>query len=95
MATRSAGSAIESEEEPRVPAGPGADANGTDADRLAEAAGERLADLEQQLRDAGDRLRDGARELASVASEQMRQRPLLAFGVAFLAGMTVARLLRR
>ena len=60
-----------------------------------DAVGERLAALEQQLRIAGDRLLESAKTLSSVASKQMQLHPMAAFGVAFFAGITVARLLRR
>lgn len=60
-----------------------------------EEISERLADLEDQLRVAGERLRDSAKVLSGVASRQMQSHPLAAFGVAFFAGIAVARILRR
>ena len=60
-----------------------------------EEVGERLEVIEEQLRIAGDRLIESAKVLSSAASKQMQTHPMAAFGVAFLAGMTVARLLRR
>ena len=60
-----------------------------------DAIGDRLEALEQQLRQAGDHLLENAKTLAAAASKQMQLHPLAAFGVAFLAGLTAARLLRR
>src|ERR1700736_4686673 len=55
----------------------------------------RLASLEAQLRESGERLLASAKEMSGLASTQMRTHPLAAFGVAFVAGIAVARLLRR
>lgn len=55
----------------------------------------RLAGLETQLRDVGDRLLANAKELSGTAGKQMRTHPLATFGVAFAAGIVAARLLRR
>jgi len=60
-----------------------------------DAIGDRLEALEQQLRQAGDHLLENAKTLTAAASKQMQLHPLAAFGVAFLAGITAARLLRR
>jgi ElaB/YqjD/DUF883 family membrane-anchored ribosome-binding protein len=60
-----------------------------------DAIGDRLEALERQLRQAGDHLLENAKTLTAVASKQMQLHPLAAFGVAFLAGITAARLLRR
>lgn len=51
--------------------------------------------LEDELRDAGERFADGAKKLGEAAVEQVREHPLAAFGVAFAAGVVVARWLRR
>jgi ElaB/YqjD/DUF883 family membrane-anchored ribosome-binding protein len=74
--------------------------NGVDAaeDRLDEnidAFAARLATLEKQLRQTGDLLLKNAKELGGSASKQVQTHPLAAFGVAFLAGVTIAKLLRR
>ena len=53
------------------------------------------AHLEDELRDAGARLTDGARTLGSALSEQVREHPLAAFGIAFAAGVIVSRAMRR
>lgn len=55
----------------------------------------RLASLETQLRESGERVLANAKDLGDVASKQMRSHPLAAFGVAFVAGIAIARLLRR
>lgn len=60
-----------------------------------EAAGERLEALEEQLREAGERMLENAKTLTAAASKQMQMHPLTAFGVAFVAGLAVAKLLRR
>lgn len=94
MATRSAkpASADVDVEEDLLHAG----SNGsTSAEEDLDEVGERLAALEAQLRVAGERLLESARSLSGAASKQMQMHPMAAFGVAFLAGMTVARLLRR
>jgi ElaB/YqjD/DUF883 family membrane-anchored ribosome-binding protein len=55
----------------------------------------RLASLKTQLRERSERVLANARDLGDVASNQMRSHPLAAFGVAFVAGIVIARLLRR
>jgi ElaB/YqjD/DUF883 family membrane-anchored ribosome-binding protein len=73
-------------------------ANGSSDSRTRDdidAAAERLEALEEQLRDAGERMLESARTLTAAASKQMQTHPLTAFGVAFVAGLAVARLLRR
>lgn len=64
-------------------------------DETVDAVSTRLASLEAQLRDTGERLLANAKELSHTAGNQMRTHPLAAFGVAFVAGIAVARLLRR
>ena len=56
---------------------------------------DRLAGMETQLREVGERLLANAKELSGSASKQMRTHPLATFGVAFVAGIAAARLLRR
>jgi ElaB/YqjD/DUF883 family membrane-anchored ribosome-binding protein len=53
------------------------------------------AQLEDELRDAGERFVEGARTLRAAATEQVREHPLAAFGVAFAAGVLVSRLMRK
>jgi len=69
--------------------------NGSNSEEAIDEVSERLEALERQLRDAGDRLLESAKSLTDAASKQMQLHPMAAFGVAFLAGITVARLLRR
>jgi ElaB/YqjD/DUF883 family membrane-anchored ribosome-binding protein len=64
-------------------------------DETVDAFSERLASLEEQLRENGERLLASAKQLSAVAEKQVRTHPLAAFGVAFVAGIAVARLLRR
>jgi ElaB/YqjD/DUF883 family membrane-anchored ribosome-binding protein len=64
-------------------------------DESVDAFSDRLAGLEAQLRESGERLLASAKELSSAAEKQVRTHPLAAFGVAFVAGIAVARLLRR
>lgn len=52
------------------------------------------AQLESDLRDAGERLADGAKKFSEAAVEQVREHPLAAFGIAFAAGVVVSRWLR-
>lgn len=53
------------------------------------------AQLEDELRAAGERFVEGTRTLRAAAVEQVREHPLAAFGVAFAAGVVASRLLRR
>ncbi len=53
------------------------------------------AKLEDDLRDAGTRFADGAKKFGEAATEQIRENPLAAFGIAFAAGVVVSRWLRR
>ena len=61
---------------------------------VASDTGANLEDLEARLREAADRLTDTAKALGEIASRQVQAHPLAAFGVAFLAGVTVAKLMR-
>jgi len=73
----------------------GVDATEDKLDESVDAVSSRLTSLEAQLRDTGERLLANAKELSETAGKQMRTHPLAAFGVAFVAGIAVARLLRR
>ena len=53
------------------------------------------AQLEEELHDAGARLAQGARTFGDAAIEQVREHPMAAFGIAFVAGLVVSRMLRR
>jgi ElaB/YqjD/DUF883 family membrane-anchored ribosome-binding protein len=64
-------------------------------DENIDAVSDRLVDLEKQLRRVGDLIVENAKTLGKSASKQAQMHPLAAFGVAFLAGVTVAKLLRR
>jgi ElaB/YqjD/DUF883 family membrane-anchored ribosome-binding protein len=64
-------------------------------DASVDGASARLAALEAQLRDTGERLLASAKEISAAAGTQVRTHPLAAFGVAFAAGIVVARILRR
>ena len=59
------------------------------------ATNETLEQLEDQLRRTAESLRESAQSLSDLASLQIQQRPLAAIGVAFLAGLAAAKLLRR
>jgi ElaB/YqjD/DUF883 family membrane-anchored ribosome-binding protein len=61
----------------------------------AAATEDTLGELEDQLRHAADSLKESARALGDLASLQIQQRPLAAIGVAFLAGLAAAKILRR
>jgi ElaB/YqjD/DUF883 family membrane-anchored ribosome-binding protein len=61
----------------------------------ATATDETLEQLEDQLRRTADSLKESAKSLGDLASLQIQQRPLAAIGVAFLAGLAAAKLLRR
>jgi ElaB/YqjD/DUF883 family membrane-anchored ribosome-binding protein len=78
------------------PAAPDGDERVRDDDGEARPANdEQLADLERRLHETADTLKDNARVFGEFASRQIRAHPLASFGVAFFAGLTAARLLRR
>jgi len=52
------------------------------------------AQLEDELRDAGERFAEGAKKFGEAAAEQVREHPMAAFGIAFAAGVVVSRWLR-
>jgi ElaB/YqjD/DUF883 family membrane-anchored ribosome-binding protein len=70
-------------------------ANDEDAVEASASAAEEVDELEQRLRDTADSIKQSAQALGDLASKQIQLHPLAAFGVAFLAGLTAARLLRR
>ena len=55
----------------------------------------RLGSLEQLWKEYGDLMIKNAKELGTAAEKQVRANPLAAFGIAFGAGIVLARLLRR
>jgi len=61
----------------------------------AEALGEKSDELQEKLRDIGRRLLETSKELGDEAAKQARLRPLSVVGIAFVAGLVVARALRR
>jgi len=61
----------------------------------ADALGEQSDEPQEKLRDIGRRLLDTTKELSDEAAKQARLRPLAVFGIAFVAGVIVARALRR
>jgi ElaB/YqjD/DUF883 family membrane-anchored ribosome-binding protein len=61
----------------------------------AAASDDTLGQLEEQLRQTAETLKESAKALGDLASLQIQQRPLAAIGVAFLAGLAAAKLLRR
>jgi len=60
-----------------------------------DSLGKRLRSLESLWAEYGDVVIKNAKELGSVAEKQVRSNPLAAFGIAFGAGILLARLLRR
>lgn len=73
----------------------GVDAAEDSVDEAIDSIGARLAALEAKWREHGEELLDGVREIGSAAGKQVRAHPVAAFGVAFVAGMVAAKLLRR
>ncbi|MEO5623110.1 MAG: hypothetical protein ABIQ78_06815 [Dokdonella sp.] len=70
------------------------DATTGEMHRLREKLRSNGAHLEDELRDAGERFAQGARKFSEAATEQVREHPLAAFGIAFAAGVVVSRWLR-
>ena len=64
-------------------------------DAAADDLNARISEIQERLKADGERLFASAREFGEVISKQTRQNPLTACGVAFVAGIAVARLLRR
>jgi hypothetical protein len=60
-----------------------------------DALGERHDEILGKLRDIGNSLLDSTKTLTDEAAKQAHLRPLAVFGVAFVAGVIVARALRR
>lgn len=80
------------------PIGTGMDGVTSEPEERVEAVatdiGMNLEELEARLKEAADHLTESAKAIGSMASRQVQAHPLAAFGVAFLAGITVAKLLR-
>lgn len=75
-----------------------ADAAARTEDAAAETAGEATAkfvSVDKKIREAGDRIRLNARDLGEAAGEKLQAHPVLSVGVAFVAGIALASLLRR
>lgn len=71
------------------------DAAAEKIDAVADDLNDRLSEIQERLKADGERLFASAREFGDVISKQTRLHPLTACGVAFVAGIAVARLLRR
>jgi len=61
----------------------------------AEGVAARFAEIESRLCQGYEDLLSSAKEIGDVTSHHVRLHPLAACGFAFLAGITLARLLRR
>jgi hypothetical protein len=61
----------------------------------ADALGEQSDELQDNLREIGRNLLESTKALTDEAAKQARLRPLAVFGIAFVAGVIVARALRR
>jgi len=61
----------------------------------AEGVAARFAEIESRLCQGYEDLLSSAKEIGDVTSRHVRLHPLAACGFAFLAGITLARLLRR
>ena len=64
------------------------------ASRFSEKLRDNGAALQEDLSAAGERFGDGAKRLGAVTSEQIRNHPLAAIGIAVAVGYVAARLLR-
>jgi ElaB/YqjD/DUF883 family membrane-anchored ribosome-binding protein len=71
------------------------DAAAEKIDAAADDLNARINEIQDRLKADGERLFASAREFGDIISKQTRQHPLTACGVAFVAGIAVARLLRR
>lgn len=60
----------------------------------ADALGKEHDELQDRLRDIGQSLLASSKVLVDEAARQARLRPLATFGVAFVAGVIIARVLR-
>jgi ElaB/YqjD/DUF883 family membrane-anchored ribosome-binding protein len=79
-----------------TPIDTGANDAAEDVEEAAAAAtDDTLGEIEEQLRRTADSLKESAKSLGDLANLQIQQRPLAAIGVAFLAGLVAAKLLRR
>ncbi len=72
----------------------GSEAMKSELFRLRAKLRENGAQLEDELRDAGERFAEGAKKFSEAATEQIRAYPLTAFGIAFAVGVVVSRILR-
>jgi ElaB/YqjD/DUF883 family membrane-anchored ribosome-binding protein len=71
------------------------DAAAEKMDSAADDLNARISEISERLKADGERLLESARELGDMLSKQTRQHPLTACGIAFVAGIAVARLMRR
>lgn len=74
-----------------VGAGPQAACGEGDAEGMAG----KFAEIESRLCAGYDDMRASAREIGDVTSHYVRRHPLAACGLAFMAGITLTRMLRR
>jgi ABC-type transporter Mla subunit MlaD len=71
------------------------DAAADKMDAAADDLNDRIGEISERLKADGERLLASACELGDVLAKQTRQHPLTACGIAFVAGIAVARLIRR
>lgn len=64
-------------------------------DEVADEIADDASELEAQLRASGERLLESARQIGDIVSRQAKEHPLAACGIAFVAGIAVARMMRR
>lgn len=72
----------------------GIDQTTSEFQRLGSRLSANGANLEEELRDAGERFADGFGKISTATSEQIRANPLAAAGMAFAAGYVLSRLFR-
>jgi ElaB/YqjD/DUF883 family membrane-anchored ribosome-binding protein len=60
-----------------------------------DSVSDRIGELEARLREETDRLVESMKEISGAATRYAQARPLAATGIAFVAGLIAARLLRR
>jgi ElaB/YqjD/DUF883 family membrane-anchored ribosome-binding protein len=65
------------------------------AEELGDAAARKFAAIRTKLREGAEKVRDNARDLRENAGERLKTYPIASVGVAFLAGVAIASLIRR
>jgi hypothetical protein len=71
------------------------DTNDSDVAGDAESFAAKFAEIESKLCQGYEDMLTSAKEIGDVTSHHVRRHPLAACGLAFAAGLTLARLLRR